>query len=50
MLHWTYYPTLNKDWWKRYQAAATALEERDEKVDAIFEEIETDMTLLGEQT
>ncbi|KAF2351653.1 P-type ATPase subfamily IV [Trinorchestia longiramus] len=35
------------DWWNRYQEAATSLEERDEKVDAIYEEIEKDLTLLG---
>ena len=35
------------NWWQRYQTAATSLEDRDQKVDTIFEEIEQDMILLG---
>lgn len=35
------------DWKQRHQLAAVSLEDRDEKLDAIYEEIETDMMLLG---
>ncbi|KAL0270682.1 UNVERIFIED_CONTAM: hypothetical protein PYX00_008008 [Menopon gallinae] len=34
-------------WKQRHQDAATSLENRDEKLDAIYEEIEKNMTLLG---
>lgn len=36
------------DWKHRHQEAALSLENRDERLDAIYEEIEKDMTLLGE--
>ncbi|CAH0553187.1 unnamed protein product [Brassicogethes aeneus] len=35
------------DWKKRHQEAAISLEDRDERLDAIYEEIETDMVLIG---
>lgn len=35
------------DWKHRHQEAAMSLENRDEKLDAIYEEIEKDMFLLG---
>lgn len=35
------------DWKQRHQEAAVALQDRDERLDAIYEEIERDMTLLG---
>nr|CAD7574759.1 unnamed protein product [Timema californicum] len=35
------------NWKHRHQEAAVSMENRDEKLDAIYEEIETDMTLLG---
>ncbi|XP_076258648.1 ATPase phospholipid transporting 8B isoform X2 [Rhynchophorus ferrugineus] len=35
------------DWKQRHQEAAVALEGRDEKLDAIYEEIERDMLLIG---
>lgn len=35
------------DWKQRHQEAAIALEGRDEKLDAIYEEIERDMMLIG---
>ncbi|XP_065342127.1 phospholipid-transporting ATPase ID isoform X3 [Cloeon dipterum] len=35
------------DWKNRHQAAALSLDNRDEKLDAIYEEIEKDMELLG---
>ncbi|XP_059479506.1 probable phospholipid-transporting ATPase IM isoform X3 [Neocloeon triangulifer] len=35
------------DWKNRHQAAALSLDNRDEKLDSIYEEIEKDMTLLG---
>ncbi|XP_022536840.2 phospholipid-transporting ATPase ID [Astyanax mexicanus] len=34
-------------WRERHHEASTALEEREEKLDAIYEEIETDLLLLG---
>jgi len=36
------------DWKHRHQEAALSLDNRDEKLDAIYEEIERDMTLIGE--
>ena len=36
------------DWKDRHQEAALSLDNRDEKRDAIYEEIERDMTLIGE--
>nr|CAD7607049.1 unnamed protein product [Timema genevievae] len=38
------------NWKHRHQEAAVSMENRDEKLDAIYEEIETDMTLLGKTT
>jgi len=35
------------NWKQRHQEAALSLENRDEKLDAIYEEIEKNMTLLG---
>ncbi|XP_043278571.1 probable phospholipid-transporting ATPase IM isoform X10 [Venturia canescens] len=35
------------DWKQRHQEAAVSTEDRDDKLDAIYEEIEKDMTLLG---
>ncbi|XP_046399812.1 probable phospholipid-transporting ATPase IM isoform X3 [Ischnura elegans] len=35
------------DWKHRHQEAAVSMDNRDEKLDAIYEEIEKDMTLLG---
>nr|CAD7447484.1 unnamed protein product [Timema bartmani] len=35
------------NWKHRHQEAAVSMENRDEKLDAIYEEIETDMMLLG---
>ncbi|CAK1581121.1 unnamed protein product [Parnassius mnemosyne] len=35
------------EWKRRHQAAALALRDRDERLDAIYEEIETDLLLLG---
>ncbi|XP_063830250.1 probable phospholipid-transporting ATPase IM [Ostrinia nubilalis] len=35
------------EWKRRHQAAALALHDRDEQLDAIYEEIETDLLLLG---
>lgn len=35
------------NWKQRHQAAALSQENRDDKLDAIYEEIEKDMTLLG---
>ncbi|KAK9754365.1 Phospholipid-translocating P-type ATPase C-terminal [Popillia japonica] len=35
------------DWKQRHQQAALSLEDRDEKLDKIYEEIERDMVLLG---
>lgn len=35
------------DWKHRHQEAALSLDNRDEKLDAIYEEIERDMTLIG---
>ncbi|OWR50842.1 putative phospholipid-transporting ATPase ID [Danaus plexippus plexippus] len=35
------------EWKRRHQAAALALRDRDERLDAIYEEIETDLMLLG---
>lgn len=35
------------NWKQRHQEAAMSLENRDEKLDAIYEEIEKNMTLLG---
>jgi phospholipid-translocating ATPase len=36
------------DWKHRHQEAALSLDSRDDKLDAIYEEIERDMTLIGE--
>ncbi|GBP31603.1 Phospholipid-transporting ATPase ID [Eumeta japonica] len=36
------------EWKRRHQAAALALHDRDEQLDAIYEEIETDLHLMGE--
>lgn len=36
------------EWKRRHQAAALALRDRDERLDAIYEEIETDLILMGE--
>jgi hypothetical protein len=36
------------DWKHRHHEAALSLDNRDEKLDAIYEEIERDMTLIGE--
>ncbi|XP_033107552.1 probable phospholipid-transporting ATPase IM [Anneissia japonica] len=36
-----------KDWNKKYHEASTSLENREEKIDAVQEEIEKDMMLLG---
>jgi hypothetical protein len=36
------------DWKHRHQEAALSLDNRDDKLDAIYEEIERDMTLIGE--
>lgn len=35
------------NWKQRHQEAALALDNRDERLDAIYEEIEMDMTLVG---
>ncbi|XP_045501300.1 probable phospholipid-transporting ATPase IM isoform X3 [Colias croceus] len=35
------------EWKRRHQAAALALHDRDERLDAIYEEIETDLLLMG---
>ncbi|XP_045484155.1 probable phospholipid-transporting ATPase IM isoform X2 [Pieris rapae] len=35
------------EWKRRHQAAALALRDRDERLDAIYEEIETDLMLMG---
>ena len=35
------------DWSKRYHAAFTSQEQRDEKLDLVAEEIEKDLVLLG---
>ncbi|XP_049871998.1 probable phospholipid-transporting ATPase IM isoform X1 [Pectinophora gossypiella] len=35
------------EWKRRHQAAALALHDRDEQLDAIYEEIETDLLLMG---
>lgn len=35
------------NWKQRHQEAAVALDERDERLDAIYEEIERDMVLVG---
>lgn len=35
------------NWKQRHQEAALSLEDRDQRLDAIYEEIETDMMLLG---
>ncbi|KAJ8718438.1 hypothetical protein PYW08_002675 [Mythimna loreyi] len=35
------------EWKRRHQAAALALHDRDEQLDAIYEEIETDLLLIG---
>lgn len=35
------------DWKQRHQQAALSLEDRDDKLDKIYEEIERDMVLLG---
>ena len=35
------------NWKHRHQEAAVSMENRDELLDAIYEEIERDMTLLG---
>ncbi|KAL4710938.1 hypothetical protein ACJJTC_017903 [Scirpophaga incertulas] len=35
------------EWKRRHQAAALALHQRDEQLDAIYEEIETDLLLMG---
>ncbi|XP_050349752.1 probable phospholipid-transporting ATPase IM isoform X2 [Nymphalis io] len=35
------------EWKRRHQAAALALRDRDERLDAIYEEIETDLCLIG---
>ncbi|XP_060804659.1 probable phospholipid-transporting ATPase IM isoform X1 [Amyelois transitella] len=35
------------EWKRRHQAAALALHDRDEQLDAIYEEIETDLMLMG---
>lgn len=35
------------NWKQRHQEAALALTNRDERLDKIYEEIETDLTLLG---
>ncbi|CAH2087058.1 unnamed protein product [Euphydryas editha] len=35
------------EWKRRHQAAALALRDRDERLDAIYEEIETDLILMG---
>ncbi|XP_037292420.1 probable phospholipid-transporting ATPase IM isoform X2 [Manduca sexta] len=35
------------EWKRRHQAAALALRDRDEQLDAIYEEIETDLLLMG---
>lgn len=35
------------NWKQRHQEAALSLENRDEKLDAIYEEIEKNMTLIG---
>lgn len=35
------------NWKQRHQEAAISLEDRDEKLDAIYEEIERDMELIG---
>ncbi|XP_041980872.1 probable phospholipid-transporting ATPase IM isoform X2 [Aricia agestis] len=35
------------EWKRRHHAAALALHDRDERLDAIYEEIETDLVLLG---
>lgn len=35
------------NWKQRHQEAALSLEDRDQRLDAIYEEIETDMVLLG---
>ncbi|XP_018319213.1 probable phospholipid-transporting ATPase IM isoform X3 [Agrilus planipennis] len=35
------------DWKQRHQEAAVSLDNREEKLDAIYEEIETDLTLVG---
>jgi hypothetical protein len=40
--------TFFSDWKHRHQEAALSLDNRDEKLDAIYEEIERDMTLIGE--
>jgi phospholipid-translocating ATPase len=36
------------DWKHRHHEAALSLDSRDDKLDAIYEEIERDMTLIGE--
>lgn len=36
------------NWKQRHQEAALSMENRDEKLDSIYEEIERDMTLVGE--
>jgi len=36
------------DWKDRHQEAALSLDSRDEMLDAIYEEIEQDMTVIGE--
>uniref|UniRef100_A0A2A4JA38 Phospholipid-transporting ATPase n=1 Tax=Heliothis virescens TaxID=7102 RepID=A0A2A4JA38_HELVI len=38
------------EWKRRHQAAALALHDRDEQLDAIYEEIETDLLLMGTYT
>lgn len=38
------------EWKRRHQAAALALHDRDEQLDAIYEEIETDLLLIGTPT
>lgn len=35
------------EWKRRHQTAALALHDRDEQLDAIYEEIETDLMLIG---
>lgn len=40
-------PEYFEDWKERHYEAATSLTNREEKLDAIYEEIERDMTLIG---
>ena len=37
-----------EEWKKRHHEASVSLVERDEKLDALFEEIERDLVLIGE--